>query len=769
MHGSYEFPLVAVSIFIAIVASYTALMLAGRVAMNSGRSRLVWLLGGSVAMGSGIWSMHFVAMLAYHLAIPIAYDIPLVVVSYLAAVAASGFALWVASRPSVGNGRLLAAGVCLGLGVVAMHYTGMAAMRVHAILHYDLLLVAVSVVIAISASTVAIWLFLWLRTNETRRGIALRSAAAIVMGFAIAGMHYTGMAAAYFSNAPMTAEHSTGHVLGAPGLAVPVAIGTFIILALTLIGSITDHWVRVKFAAAEALRESEERYRSVLSEIEEVIFRTDSEARWTFLNPAWQSITGFTTEESLGRSVFDSIHPDDQDASAQHCMQLVNGVEEFCRIEVRYLTKDGAFRWVEMHARASRSDTGEFVGAAGVIRDVTARRRVEEALRTAREAAEAASRAKSEFLSRMSHELRTPLNAILGFGQLIELDATTPDLHESADQIMKAGRHLLSLINEALDITGIESGKLRLSEEPVQVRELVEEILSLLSPIAASYGVQISVSQPIAADDHVHADRQRLKQVLLNLVANAIKYNKRGGHAHVSCQVREDGRLRIAVTDTGPGIPSDKLARLFTPFDRLGAESTGVEGTGLGLTLSRRLVQAMSGDIGVDSAVGNGSTFWVDLPTAESQLSRLERLQRESPGAAAVLAQDRRECTILYVEDNLSNLALMKRIFANREGINLIPCMQGGLAVELAVSNSPDLVLLDLHLPDIPGDKVLEQLRHTPQCGNIPIVVLSADATAGQIERLLAAGAYAYVTKPIDVKEFVAILDEVLDARESVC
>ncbi|HEX3865834.1 MAG TPA: MHYT domain-containing protein, partial [Gemmatimonadaceae bacterium] len=652
MKGTYELPLVVLSVLIAICASYTALTLAGRVAVARGRARIAWLSGGSIAMGSGIWSMHFVAMLAYHLSLPIAYDVPLVALSFLVAVGASAFALFVASRSTVGTTRLVAGGVALGLAIVTMHYTGMAALMVPAQLRYSRILVAASVAIAVVAATVALRLFLWLRNDDTRRGRSLRAVAAVVMGLAIAGMHYTGMAAAQFTHAMIAMPMPTGElVVGTSGLAVPVVMGAFVILTLTVAGSLTDRWVRAKLAAAEALRESEERYRSVVSEIDEVIFRTDVEGHWTFLNCAWTTITGFAPEETLGRLAVDSVHADDREASIARRRPLADGAVDYCREEVRYRTKSGAARWVEVYARATRSASGELVGMAGVIRDITERRRVEEALRTAREAAEAASRAKSEFLSRMSHELRTPLNAILGFGQLMELEATTPGQRESADLILKAGRHLLSLINEVLDITGIESGRLHLSAEPVCVGEAVRETVDLLGPLAKARRIELRVDDVNLDEHYVQSDRQRLKQVLLNLVANAIKYNTDCGYASVACEPFGDGRVRIVVTDSGPGIPPEKVGRLFTAFDRLGAEQTGVEGTGLGLTLSKRLAEAMGGDVGVQSYVGIGSTFSITLPRAESPVARLERLE-----PSASLAQRRSDPrrpvrTILYVED----------------------------------------------------------------------------------------------------------------------
>ena len=765
MTGFHDTPLVALSILIAICASYTALSLAGRVAVTRGRTRAAWLLGGSIAMGSGIWSMHFVAMLAYHLpnGIPIVYDVPLVGLSHFAGVAASAFALFVASRPTVSKTRLVSAGQILGLAIVTMHYTGMAAVRVPSFtLSYDDTLVGASVLIAVGAATVALGLFIWLRNDVTRRGRSLRALSAVVMGLAISGMHYTGMAAARFTQTELPTQ-PTGFVMGTGGLAIPVAIGALVILALTLLGSIADHWVRAKLEAAEALRESEERYRSVVSEIGEVIFRADAQGRWTFLNSAWTQITGFSVEKTIGQPIIESAYPEDRPKAHEHCPSLKDGRADHYQQEMRYLTADGGSRWVEIHARALRDANGEFLGTAGVIRDVTERHRAEEALRVAREAAENASRAKSEFLSRMSHELRTPLNAILGFGQLMELEAKSSNEQENATQILKGGRHLLTLINEVLDITGIESGKLHLSSEPVLVTEVVDEVLSLMMPLAQARHIHLTADRKALGDQFVQADRQRLKQVLLNLVANAVKYNREGGNAHIALAYTTSDRVKIVVSDNGPGIPEAKLSKLFKPFERLGLDQN-VEGTGLGLALCKRLIEAMDGEIGADSASGAGSRFWVELPRAESQIVHAER----TSGASVMEHGEIRRGKILYVEDNLSNLALMQRILSRQERIELIPAMSGGLALDLARLHQPDLVLLDLHLPDMPGEEVLRQLRQQPALAGIPIVVLSADATPTQVERLKAAGAHSYLTKPLDLKAFIALLDEVLGVAEAV-
>jgi signal transduction histidine kinase/ActR/RegA family two-component response regulator len=375
----------------------------------------------------------------------------------------------------------------------------------------------------------------------------------------------------------------------------------------------------------------------------------------------------------------------------------------------------------------------------------------------AEETAAAASRAKSEFLSRMSHELRTPLNGILGFAQLLELDARSAEQRESIEHILKGGRHLLALINEVLDIARIEAGKLSVSLEPVHARDVVNGALDLVRPQAAARGIRLP--EAVAADAYVMADRQRLQQILLNLLSNAVKYNRQGGGVSVRCDRGPSARVRLTVADDGPGIAPELMPRLFTPFDRLDAQELSVEGTGLGLALSRGLAELMRGTLSAESTVGEGSKFTIELPAAECPTQEVERAARPL-GVEPADAGPRG--TVLYVEDNSSNLRLVERIIVRRPGVTLLSAMQGRRGVELARDHRPDVILLDLHLPDVPGQDVLAQLRADPLTREIPVVILSADATPGQASRLLQEGAHAYLTKPLVVSQFLGILDELL-------
>lgn len=379
------------------------------------------------------------------------------------------------------------------------------------------------------------------------------------------------------------------------------------------------------------------------------------------------------------------------------------------------------------------------------------------ALERAMQEIERANAAKNEFLSRMSHELRTPLNVVLGFGQLLEMGEIDDDQRRSVGHILSAGRHLLDLVNEVLDLSRIESGQMAISPEPVELADLTSEAVDLIRPLADDRAVRLDANLD-GCHHHVIADRQRLKQVLLNLLSNAVKYNRDDGTVELSCRDVTPGVLRLLVRDTGPGIPTSLRDKLFEPFERLGADQR-VEGTGLGLALSKQLVELMGGSIGVDTVEGEGSTFWVELVRAGSPVGGVADLVAKGQPDARLPSFERR---VLLIEDNLANLKLIQALVQDRAGMGLVPAMTGRLGLELAREHHLDLILLDQHLPDIPGVEVLQRLKANPATRELPVVIVSADATPGQRRRMLELGAAAYVTKPIDVPAFLELLDQLL-------
>ena len=528
------------------------------------------------------------------------------------------------------------------------------------------------------------------------------------------------------------------------------------------------HDITQQKRSGAALREREEHFRALIDNSYDLVQVLDAQGAIEYTGPSVVHILGYTPDEIRRGTAPEFIHPEDL-GSVQKLIADVfanPGVPQSSEYRVRH--KDGGWRWLETFARTLAPDSAE-KGLVANARDVTERKRGEEALRqaraeaeAAREEAERANQAKSEFLSRMSHELRTPMNSILGFGQLLARGELGDLQRKGVSHILTAGRHLLRLINEVLDLSRIEAGRLTMSIEPVRVAPLIEEAIELVRPLAAPQGVALELAAAVDADLWVRADRQRLSQVLLNLLSNGVKYNRAGRGVRVRCERGGPGRVVVRVEDTGPGIPDDRRAELFVPFARLGAEGSGVEGTGLGLALSRRLVDAMEGALELEGSSPAGSVFRLDLPLAADPLVP----RPEAPSApAAVPAADRPPATLLYVEDNLANLSLVQTILLSRPSWSTVPALRGRRGVELARERVPDLVLLDLHLPDIPGEEVLRELRADPRTASLPVVVISADATPGRIERLRGAGAQAYLTKPLDVDEFLDVVDGIL-ARE---
>ena len=497
------------------------------------------------------------------------------------------------------------------------------------------------------------------------------------------------------------------------------------------------------------------------------------------LNPAFESTLGYSEAELMAKPFLEFVHPDDIPATLAQ-MAILDGGNQGVGFENRYVCRDGSYKWL-------RWMTAPYGGLwYAVAHDVTAIKQAEAALHQAnddlerrvaerttqlenshlemsiaKEEAERANAAKSEFLSRMSHELRTPMNSILGFTQIMEMDEPTEKQSVRLGHIMRSGQHLLKLINEVLDTARVESGRLELSTEPVSLSKTLQTAAEMIRPLCQPRDQRLICDWAAWESLYVKADQQRLSQVMINLLSNAAKFNRDGGVILVQCQQCAEGRLRVSISDSGGGISAGQIEKLFQPFERLEADRGPIEGTGLGLSLSKRLIELMGGTIGVESVVGTGSTFWVELPLADGPLQAIQSLPPRS------LSPLIGSFTLLCIEDNPANLQVIEHILLSQPQYQLLSARSGTEGLEIARSNHPSLILLDLHLPDLPGSEVLSRLQNDPETRDIPVVIVSADATVIQIRRLRAAGAAEYLTKPINVDLFLDVLHDTMKKATS--
>ena len=513
--------------------------------------------------------------------------------------------------------------------------------------------------------------------------------------------------------------------------------------------------------AEEALRDGQARLRSILDNVPIGVMFLDLQGRIVETNPRLCEMLGRPAQRLLNLPLTEVTHPDDHAENRRQLAELMARRIETSRHQMRLLRADGQQLWVRTQLTVLRDAHGQPLRLAGVAEDITEHLRLEASER-ALDRAEGANRAKSEFVSRMSHELRTPMNAMIGFAQLLGLDrdpALAPHQREWTQQIQRAGWHLLEMINDTLDLARIESGAVQLVLRPLDLREVVAASSALVSSAADSR--HLTLSEQLSGDAcSVLADEMRLKQVLTNLLSNAVKYNRDGGAVEIAA--RRDGASRVTITvrDSGMGMTADQLSSLFQPYNRLGRENTGIEGTGIGLVISRRLAELMGGSLDASSTAGEGSVFTLQLAHGG--------VTAAAPATPAPdVVPPYRQRRVHYIEDNETNVEVMRGILAQRPQIALEVTMMGLDGLSAIRQRRPDLVLLDMQLPDISGLELLRHLKNDDEVADIPVIVVSADATSARMQEALTLGAAHYVTKPVDIRRFLQTIDDTLEAMDT--
>jgi two-component system, sensor histidine kinase and response regulator len=758
--GWYDYRLVTLSVSIAVLAAYAALDLGGRVTSARGGARLTWLSGGAMAMGIGIWAMHYIGMLAFRLPFPVEYDWPMVVLSLLAAVLASGVALFVVSRRTL---TMTVAGVCslfMGAGIASMHYIGMEAMRVPAMCQYSTALVALSVVLAIVISFAALWLTYLLRDQLTTWGWR-KLTCALVMGAAIPVMHYVGMAAASFVPMPLDPA-ALKHSINVSDLGLTcILIATLFILGLVFITSIVDR----RFSAqAKELESSEERYRLIVETAFDAFLGIDSNNNITEWNVQAEAAFGWSRAEAIGKPASRFILQDSGPANGHSFGELLDGNRADSihrRLEAIGVHRSGRQFPVEMMLSAVQHTQHRLFAA--FVHDVTDRKAAELEREKATQAAEAASRAKSEFLANMSHEIRTPLNGVIGMTDLVLESDLTREQREYLETVKLSADSLLHVINEILDFSKIEAGKLELEEEDFDLQDCMESTLKTLALKADEKSLELLCEVVPDVPVVVRGDSARLRQVLTNLIGNAIKFTRHGEVGLKALLDSNDGQslvIHFIVSDTGIGISPEKTKLIFDSFSQADTSTTReFGGSGLGLTISRSLVEMMGGKIWVDSQVGQGSQFHFTIRVAPASA-------RIGPSNVLTQPEVLHGVKVLIVDDNRTNRRILDGLLRHWK-MRPTTVEDGEQALYKAIAAHEDgepfeLILTDMHMPRMDGFDLIRRIRERPGMVTSTIIMLTSGGQRGDASRCEELGVAAHLLKPVRQAELRDALIRVL-------
>jgi PAS domain S-box-containing protein len=753
LSGTYDPRLVAVSVLIAVLAAAAALDLAGRVTLARDTARLWWLTGGAVAMGFGIWSMHYIGMLAFHLPVVVLYDWPTVLWSLLAAIGASWVALFVVSRETMKLPQAIVGSLFMGGGIAAMHYIGMEAMRLPAMCRYSPELVQLSVFLAIVIAFTALQMSYAFRGGTGWSWYKVGTAA--TMGAAIPIMHYVGMAAVTFVEMPPEGI-DLSHAVGISDLGIlSIAAITLIVLGLVFLTSTVD---RKFFTQSQALESSEQRSRLILETALNAFLEFDPQGILTDWNARAEETFGWQRFQAIGKRIDTLIALDRESEGTRRLREILrlpepSGVAH--RLEVFARHRDGHEFPVEMAVSAVWLGT-RFVYAA-FLHDVSARKLAETEREAAKVAAEAGNRAKTEFLANISYEIRTPMNGVIGMSELLLETPLSSMQRDYAENIRDNASALLTVINDILDFSKVEAGKLELEPQEVDLRDTFEDVARLLAIEAHAKGLEVTAQLDPLLPPLVKADAGRVRQILLNLAGNAVKFTRQGEVA-LELRVLDLGasgtRIRCEVRDTGMGIPADRLDSLFTPFSQVDPLITRkLGGTGLGLSIVRRLAELMGGETGVQSTPGVGSRFWFTavLGTATQQ-----------PGVPAACSAALQGQRVVLVDDNATNRkVLMGQLL--QCGVDPVSAGSAGEALMLirhaaAVGRPFDAALLDQRMPDSDGAELGRIIMSDATLDSTRLILLTSSGQRGDGQVFADLGFAGYLVKPVSQRDLTDCL-----------